>query len=47
MCRRQEGVRPAEVSDGLSKTFLVGERGWSHQAAYWVGVGSAHEEEDW
>jgi prepilin-type N-terminal cleavage/methylation domain-containing protein/prepilin-type processing-associated H-X9-DG protein len=47
LCRRQEGVRPAEVSDGLSKTFLVGERGWSHQAAYWVGVGSVHEEEDW
>ena len=46
-CHWQTGVKLKDVTDGLSKTFLVGERGWSHQAAYWVGVGAVHDEDEW
>ena len=43
----QEGTGFAEITDGTSNTFLVGERGWDHQAAYWVGVGNTNSEDAW
>ncbi len=43
----QQGTRTADFTDGLSNTFMVGERGWQHGAAYWVGVGNVNSEERW
>ncbi|WP_153555637.1 DUF1559 domain-containing protein [Roseimaritima sediminicola] len=43
----QNGSRMASVTDGLSNTFMVGERGWAHQAGYWVGVGNVNSEASW
>jgi prepilin-type processing-associated H-X9-DG protein len=37
----------ASITDGTSNTFAVGERGWSHQAAYWVGAGNVNSEAAW
>jgi len=45
--RGQQGVSLEEITDGTSNTFLVGERGWSHGAAYWVGVGNVNDEAAW
>jgi prepilin-type N-terminal cleavage/methylation domain-containing protein/prepilin-type processing-associated H-X9-DG protein len=45
--RGQQGVGFAEMTDGTSSTFLVGERGWTHGAAYWVGVGNTNSEDTW
>ena len=45
--RGQQGVVFEEFIDGLSKTFIIGERGWSHDAAYWVGVGNTNSEDKW
>lgn len=43
----QRGTEMASITDGTSNTFAVGERGWSHQAAYWVGVGNVNSEAAW
>jgi prepilin-type N-terminal cleavage/methylation domain-containing protein len=40
----QNGLPLRKVSDGLSKTLMIGERGWEHQAGYWVGVGNCQDE---
>ncbi|MEO1993034.1 MAG: DUF1559 domain-containing protein, partial [Pirellulales bacterium] len=45
--RGQNGVGIEEIFDGTSNTFAVGERGWSHGAAYWVGVGNVNSEAQW
>jgi len=45
--RGQRGVSFEEISDGLSNSFLIGERGWSHGAGYWVGVGNTNSEASW
>jgi prepilin-type processing-associated H-X9-DG protein len=45
--RGQQGTRMAEITDGTSNTFAVGERGYTHQAAYWVGVGNVNSEAGW
>lgn len=45
--RGQQGVKLTEIVDGLSNTFMIGERGWSHGAAYWVGVGNVNSEDSW
>lgn len=43
----QKGVRMAEITDGLSNTFMIGERDTDHHAAYWIGVGSVQSESSW
>ena len=43
----QEGTTAASFRDGLTNTFMVGERGWEHGAAYWVGVGNVNSEDAW
>lgn len=43
----QEGQRMANITDGTSNTFAVGERCWSHEAGYWVGVGNVNSESKW
>lgn len=43
----QEGLNFNAFLDGTSNTLLVGERGWSHEAAYWVGVGNTNSEAAW
>ncbi|WDI43762.1 DUF1559 domain-containing protein [Bremerella sp. P1] len=43
----QRGIRMADIIDGTSNTFAVGERDYPHQAGYWVGVGSTNSEEAW
>lgn len=44
LCRGGRGVALKDATDGLSKTFLVGERASTHQAAYWAGVGYVFSE---
>jgi prepilin-type N-terminal cleavage/methylation domain-containing protein/prepilin-type processing-associated H-X9-DG protein len=44
LCRGGRGVAMREVTDGLSNTFLVGERAATHQAAYWAGIGYVFSE---
>ncbi|GAA4427038.1 DUF1559 domain-containing protein [Bremerella cremea] len=43
----QYGTKLRDVTDGTSNTFILGERGTSHNAAYWVGVGGVQDEENW
>ena len=43
----QIGVKLAQVTDGTSNTFLLGERSYSHHAAYWVGCGNVNSEASW
>ncbi len=43
----QNGFNLGSITDGTSNTFLIGERGWAHQAAYWVGVGNTNSEDTW
>lgn len=43
----QVGAGFQAISDGTSNTFLIGERGWQHEAAYWVGVGNTNSEDRW
>ena len=43
----QRGTRFADIVDGTSNTLMVGERGWEHDAAYWVGVGNVNSEDAW
>ena len=43
----QERQSAADFRDGMSQTFMVGERGWDHEAAYWVGVGNVNSEAPW
>ena len=45
--RPQYGIEMADITDGTSNTFLVGERSYSHGAAYWVGVGNVGSEAAW
>lgn len=47
LMRGQLGVAFNEATDGLSNSLLLGERGISHQAGYWVGVGNVNSEDAW
>jgi prepilin-type N-terminal cleavage/methylation domain-containing protein/prepilin-type processing-associated H-X9-DG protein len=43
----QSGNSFSTIQDGLANTFLIGERGWAHGGAYWVGVGNTNDEAAW
>lgn len=43
----QDGNNFNSIQDGLSNTLMVGERGWEHDAGYWVGVGNTNSEDAW
>ncbi|QDT16063.1 DUF1559 domain-containing protein [Alienimonas californiensis] len=43
----QNGTNVADFRDGLTNTIMIGERGWEHQAGYWVGVGNVNSESSW
>jgi len=45
--QHQNGAKIGGIQDGLSNTFMIGERDTLHGAAYWVGVGNVVTEASW